>query len=239
MSSLFTFLGGLGLFLIGMQVLTDGLKSLAGEALRKLLVRFTQSPFSGAVTGAIATGILQSSSATTVAAVGFVGAGLLTFNQALGIIFGANIGTTMTGWIVALVGFKLDLGMVALPLLLPDFWLSGILGRSLIYGIVALSITFLASYGGFISLAQTMLAGIAAPRNMGDEYVAEFERMYAEIAAEHDAILYPNFLEGIPISAETVLPDGIHPTRKGVAIIVEGILPKVEELIERAAAARG
>ena len=84
-----------------------------------------------------------------------------------------------------------------------------------------------------------LLAGIAAPRNMGEEYVAEFERMYAEIAAEHDAILYPNFLEGIPISAETVLPDGIHPTQKGVAIIVEGILPKVEELIERATAARG
>ena len=84
-----------------------------------------------------------------------------------------------------------------------------------------------------------LLAGIAAPRNMGEEYVAEFERMYAEIAAEHDAILYPNFLEGIPISAETVLPDGIHPTQKGVAIIVEGILPNVEELIERAAAARG
>lgn len=116
MSSLFTFLGGLGLFLIGMQVLTDGLKSLAGEALRKLLVRFTQSPFSGAVTGAIATGILQSSSATTVAAVGFVGAGLLTFNQALGIIFGANIGTTMTGWIVALVGFKLELTSLVFPL---------------------------------------------------------------------------------------------------------------------------
>ena len=84
-----------------------------------------------------------------------------------------------------------------------------------------------------------LLAGIAAPRNMGEEYVAEFERMYAEIAAEYDAILYPNFLEGIPISAETVLPDGIHPTQKGVAIIVEGILPKVEELIERAGAARG
>lgn len=84
-----------------------------------------------------------------------------------------------------------------------------------------------------------LLAGIAAPRNMGDEYVAEFERMYAEIAAEYDAILYPNFLEGIPISAETVLPDGIHPTQKGVGIIVEGILPKVEELIERAGAARG
>ncbi|WP_084399059.1 Na/Pi cotransporter family protein [Henriciella aquimarina] len=116
MGSLFTLLGGLGLFLIGMQVLTDGLKSLAGETLRKLLVRFTQSPVSGAATGAVATAILQSSSATTVAAVGFVGAGLLTFNQALGIIFGANIGTTITGWIVALIGFKLELTTLVFPL---------------------------------------------------------------------------------------------------------------------------
>lgn len=84
-----------------------------------------------------------------------------------------------------------------------------------------------------------LLAGIAAPRNMGEDYVAGFERMYAEIAADHDAVLYPNFLAGIPITAETVLADGIHPTQKGVAIIVEGILPKVEELIERAGAARG
>ena len=81
MDSLFTFLGGLGLFLVGMQVLTDGLKGLAEETLRKLLVRFTQSPLSGAVTGAMATAILQSSSATTVAAVGFVGAGLLSFHN--------------------------------------------------------------------------------------------------------------------------------------------------------------
>lgn len=116
MDSLFTFLGGLGLFLVGMQVLTDGLKGLAEETLRKLLVRFTQSPLSGAGTGALATAILQSSSATTVAAVGFVGAGLLSFNQALGIIFGANIGTTITGWIVALVGFKFELTALVFPL---------------------------------------------------------------------------------------------------------------------------
>ncbi len=108
-------LGGLGLFLLGMTVLTDGLRALAGRALRRLLSRFTRSPLSGAMTGAVTTAVVQSSSATTVAAVGFVGAGLLTFPQALGIVLGANVGTTMTGWLVALLGFKLELGTAAMP----------------------------------------------------------------------------------------------------------------------------
>ncbi|MGI9516167.1 MAG: Na/Pi cotransporter family protein [Pirellulaceae bacterium] len=111
-------LGGLGVFLLGMVVMTNGLKSLAGDALRKALARFTNSPLSGAVTGAISTAVIQSSSATTVTAVGFVGAGLITFSQALGIIFGANIGTTITGWFVAILGFKLKIGTLALPLVL-------------------------------------------------------------------------------------------------------------------------
>lgn len=116
MISVLTTLGGLGLFLIGMQVLTEGLRGLAGEALRRVLIGFTRSPLSGAVTGAASTAVIQSSSATTVAAVGFVGAGLLTFNQALGIVFGANVGTTITGWIVAVIGFKLELTSLVLPL---------------------------------------------------------------------------------------------------------------------------
>jgi len=111
-------IGGLGLFLLGMLILTDGLKGLAGGALRRILTRFTKSPFSGAATGAFTTAIIQSSSATTVAAIGFVGAGLMTFPMALGIIFGANIGTTLTGWVVAILGFKLNLGEVVLPLIL-------------------------------------------------------------------------------------------------------------------------
>lgn len=110
--------GGLGIFLAGMHLLTRGLKGLAGDALRHTLARFTNSPVSGAVTGAASTALLQSSSATTVAAVGFVSAGLLTFPQALGIIFGANLGTTITGWIVALLGFKLQIGQIVLPLIL-------------------------------------------------------------------------------------------------------------------------
>jgi phosphate:Na+ symporter len=111
-------LGGLGLFLLGMTVLTDGLRALAGRALRRLLSRFTRSPLSGAMIGALTTAVVQSSSATTVAAVGFVGASLLTFPQALGIVLGANVGTTMTGWLVALLGFKLELGTAALPIVL-------------------------------------------------------------------------------------------------------------------------
>ncbi len=111
-------LGGLGLFLLGMVVLTEGLRALAGRALRNVLTRFTRSPGSGAVTGAMTTAVVQSSSATTVAAVGFVGAGLLTFPQAFGIVLGANVGTTITGWLVALLGFKLKLGTAALPIVL-------------------------------------------------------------------------------------------------------------------------
>lgn len=108
--------GGIGLFLLGMVVLTEGLKGLAGNKLRQVLADFTKTPLRGAAAGAAATAIVQSSSATTVTAVGFVGAGLLTFPQGLGIIFGANIGTTITGWIVALLGFRLELGVIVLPL---------------------------------------------------------------------------------------------------------------------------
>jgi phosphate:Na+ symporter len=118
MSQLLLLLGGLGIFLLGVVIMTNGLKGLAGDLLRSALTNFTRSPGSGALTGAISTALLQSSSATTVAAVGFVGAGLLTFPQALGIVFGANIGTTATGWLVALLGFKFKLGTAVLPLIL-------------------------------------------------------------------------------------------------------------------------
>ncbi len=97
--------------------MTQALQQLAGSALRQILLRFTKSPTSGALTGAITTAILQSSSATTVAAVGFVGAGIITFSESLGIIFGANIGTTITGWLVVLVGVKLQLGTILLPVI--------------------------------------------------------------------------------------------------------------------------
>lgn len=100
-----------------MIILTEGLHALAGNTMRNVLMKFTRSPLTGAITGATTTAILQSSSATTVAAVGFVGAGLITFSESLGIIFGANIGTTITGWLVVLLGFKLKLGIIILPVI--------------------------------------------------------------------------------------------------------------------------
>ncbi|WP_319775312.1 Na/Pi symporter [Breoghania sp.] len=110
-------LGGVGMFLVGMLLLTTGLKGIAGRQMRAVLARFTRTPLGGAATGALTTALVQSSSATTVTAVGFVAAGILTFSQALGIVFGANVGTTVTGWLVATLGFKLDLANAALPLI--------------------------------------------------------------------------------------------------------------------------
>lgn len=146
-----TALGGLGLFLLGMVVMTEGLRGMAGAALQAWLTRFTRSPSSGALTGTVATAILQSSSATTVTTVGFVAAGLMTFPQALGIIFGANVGTTVTGWMVALVGFKLKLGATALPVVFAGMMLNLFgrgrwkqLGRTLAgFGLVFLGIDFM------------------------------------------------------------------------------------------------
>lgn len=117
LSRLLEFFGSLGLFLLGMIIMTGGLKDLAGESMRKHLMYFTRSPATGALSGTVCTAILQSSSAVTVATVGFVSAGLMTFSHSLGVIFGANIGTTLTGWLVLLFGFKIKLGLAALPLI--------------------------------------------------------------------------------------------------------------------------
>lgn len=112
-----TALGGIGLFLYGMATMTDALRQVAGARIRALLARFTRTPLAGAVTGTLATAAVQSSSATTVTVVGLVGAGLLAFPQAVGVILGANVGTTLTGWIVVLLGIKLKLGLLVLPVL--------------------------------------------------------------------------------------------------------------------------
>lgn len=117
MSETLTALGGIGLFLLGMKIMTEAMREEAGANLRRLLARFTTTPLRGVLSGAVTTAVIQSSSATTVMTVGFVGAGLLSFPQALGVIYGANIGTTITGWIVSLVGFKLQLGAMAMGLL--------------------------------------------------------------------------------------------------------------------------
>lgn len=116
LSVLASLAGGLGLFIVGMAMMTDGLKVAAGDALRTLLERWTRSALRGLAVGILITAIVQSSTAVTVATVGFVNAGLLTLSQAVWVIFGTNVGTTTTGWLVALVGVKVDVGALALPL---------------------------------------------------------------------------------------------------------------------------
>ena len=109
--------GGLGLFLLAVGLITDGLKLAAGDALSEMLGRWTKTPGRGIASGIAITGIVQSSSAVTVATIGFVNAGILTMVQALGVVYGANVGTTMTGWLVAAVGFKFKIELFALPMI--------------------------------------------------------------------------------------------------------------------------
>jgi len=117
MSTTTTVLGGVGLFLLGMSVMTSGLKELAGSKLRDTLRRMAATPLSGAFWGAFVTLVVQSSSATTMTTIGLVSAGLLTFAQGLGLVFGANVGTTGTGWLIALIGVRVSLTSFALPLI--------------------------------------------------------------------------------------------------------------------------
>jgi phosphate:Na+ symporter len=109
------FLGGLGLFLLGMALLTDGLKLAGGRALHHILGTWTRTRLRALVSGITVTALVQSSSAVTVATIGFANAGLLTLSQSIWVIFGSNVGTTMTGWLVALIGFNLKIEAFALP----------------------------------------------------------------------------------------------------------------------------
>ncbi|MBQ5540944.1 MAG: Na/Pi cotransporter family protein [Bacteroidales bacterium] len=110
-------LGSLGMFLYGMKVMSDGLEKFAGEGLRAVLSAMTKNRVMGVFTGILITALIQSSSATTVMVVSFVNAGLMTLKQSIGVIMGANIGTTVTAWIISAVGFKIDIAAFAIPLL--------------------------------------------------------------------------------------------------------------------------
>ena len=117
----FTLLGALGMFLYGMNLMSSGLQKAAGDRLRGLLSAMTSNPFKGVLTGFGITSVIQSSSATTVMVVSFVNAGLLTLVQAIGVIMGANIGTTVTAWLVSWLGFKADISILAVPLMILGF----------------------------------------------------------------------------------------------------------------------
>lgn len=174
--------GGVGLFLLGMGLMTDGLRLAAGPALKRILTYSTKTRLRGLTSGALVTVLVQSSSAVTVAAIGFVNAGLLSLGQALWVLFGANVGTTMTGWLVALVGMKFKIDLFALPLigigmmlrLTGDGSRRGALGTALAgFGVLFLGIdmlkeTFsgvaadvtLPQWAGFAGVAAMVLIGI-------------------------------------------------------------------------------
>jgi phosphate:Na+ symporter len=159
MSTTISILGGVGLFLLGMTVMTACLKTLAGSALRSVLARAAATPLSGTFWGAFATLVIQSSSATTMTTIGLVSAGLLTFPQGLGLVFGANIGTTGTGWLVALIGVRVSLTSAALPMIFVGAMIK-LLGRGRVSGAGAALAGFgLVLFG--LSTLQEGMGGLA------------------------------------------------------------------------------
>ncbi len=121
---IFTLFGALGMFLYGMNLMSSGLQKTAGGRMRAILGSMTSNRFKSVLTGLGITSVIQSSSATTVMVVGFVNAGLLMLEQAIGVIMGANIGTTVTAWLISLLGFKMDISVLAVPLMAVGFVLS-------------------------------------------------------------------------------------------------------------------
>src|SRR6516162_2737533 len=155
MSTAISVLGGVGLFLLGMTVMTGGLKALAGSALRTVLGRAAATPLRGSFWGALVTLLVQSSSATTMTTIGLVSAGLLTFPQGLGLVFGANVGTTGTGWLVALLGVRISLTTAALPIVFVGALLK-LLGRGRLAGCGSAVAGFALILVGLTTLQQGM-----------------------------------------------------------------------------------
>lgn len=115
--SILTVVGSLGLFIFGMKIMSEGIQKAAGKKLRQILSSMTRNRFYGVLTGFVITGLVQSSSATTVMTVSFVNAGLLSLLQSAGVMMGANIGTTVTGWLVSYLGFKFKISAIAIPMM--------------------------------------------------------------------------------------------------------------------------
>jgi len=155
--------GGLGLLLLGMKLMSDGLKMAAGGVLRRILSSWTKTPLRGLASGFMMTSAVQSSAAVTVAAIGFVNAGVMTLGQTVWVVYGSNIGTTTTAWIVAFMGLKLNIKILALPLIAVGtaLWLSrrvtrrSALGEALAgFGLFFLGIEGLQEV--FVGLSQTV-----------------------------------------------------------------------------------
>ncbi|HAJ12819.1 MAG TPA: Na/Pi cotransporter family protein, partial [Comamonadaceae bacterium] len=157
MDILFPFAGGLGLFLIGMMLLSQGLVGFAGGALQRALTRFTGSPARAFASGTLVTMLVQSSTATTVTLIGFVSAGLIGASQAVGVLLGASLGNTATGWIVAGLGLKISLGYYTMPLIGIGAFLK-LLGRGRVTELGLALAGFGLMFTGLDSLSRSMQA---------------------------------------------------------------------------------
>ncbi|WP_197414353.1 Na/Pi cotransporter family protein [Lacimicrobium alkaliphilum] len=159
-------LGALGLFLIGMWMMTEGLKVAGGKALEQLLGQWICNRRRGFVAGVLVTGMVQSSSAVTVATIGFINAGLMTFSQSVWVIFGSNVGTTFTAWLVTIIGFKLDFTAITLPLIgigaLMKVFSPRVRGQSLGMALAGFGLLFM----GIASLQQSFSGIQIAPDRM-------------------------------------------------------------------------
>ncbi|WP_262493476.1 Na/Pi cotransporter family protein [Marinifilum fragile] len=117
LADILTLIGSLGLFLYGMKLMSEALQKVAGDKMRTILAAMTSNRVKGVFTGILITALIQSSSATTVMVVSFVNAGLLSLVESVGVIMGANIGTTVTAWLISILGFKVSMSAISLPLI--------------------------------------------------------------------------------------------------------------------------
>ncbi len=182
---LLTLIGALGFFIYGMKVMSDGIQKVAGSKMRSILSKMTSNRFLGITTGFILTALLQSSSATTVMIVSFVNAGLLSLVESIGVIMGANIGTTITAWLISLLGFKVKISSIALPIIAIGFpmmfssksniksWAEVLIGFALLFmGLDALKgavpnlkenaefLSFLSSYADMGTISLLIFIGV-------------------------------------------------------------------------------
>ena len=176
-----TIIGALGLFLYGMKLMSESLQKVAGTRMRKILTVVTARPAKGMLTGLVVTGIIQSSSATTVMIVSFVNAGLISLTESIGVIMGANIGTTITPWLITLLGFgkTFDIYVILLPLVgisLPLFFSSGWRRRSWAEVIIGFVILFLG-----LSLLKSNVPAFEQGTNIFEHFSADTDVSFFDI----------------------------------------------------------
>jgi len=210
--------GGIGLFLLGMSLMTEGLKSMAGESVRKALMRFTRSPGSGVLTGVLATIVTQSSSVTIVITVGFVGAGILAYSQALSVVLGASIGSTFIGWLVAIVGFKLQLGAIASVMILIGAFLrlfGGTRRSGLAYSLAGFGLVFV----GIVNL-QAGMAGVQEHVDLGFISASTFSGKLTLVAIGLAFTLITQSSAAGVISTLAALHSGVVDFEQAAALVV-------------------